>query len=146
VTPGEQLDAFMAKYSPEIVKTANAMLRKMRKQIPGAIEMVYDNWNGLVIGFGATERPSDAMVSLLLLPDHVTLCFLHGAKLRDPHKLLQGSGNQVRHIRLNEPADLDSAPVRELIELAVEQAPEPVRGPRQLIIKSVSAKQRPRRK
>ncbi len=135
----------MAKYTPELAKTAKAMLRKMRKRLPGAVEMVYDNWNGLVIGFGPTERPSEAILSLLLLPEHVTLCFLNGATLRDPDKLLRGSGNQVRHIRLSDPDHLDQSDIDGLIEQAVANSRKPISGPRRLIIKSISPKQRPRR-
>ncbi len=146
MTPQKQLDAFMAKYTPELAKTAKTMLRKMRKRLPGAVEMVYDNWNGLVIGFGPTERPSEAILSLLLLPEHVTLCFLNGAALRDPDKLLRGSGNQVRHIRLSDPDHLDQSDVNSLIEQAVAKSVKPIAGPGRLIIKSISPKQRPRRK
>ena|SRR6476469_8659756 len=144
MTPQKQLDAFMAKYTPALAKSAKAMLSKMRRRLPGAVEMVYDNWNGLVIGFGPTERPSDALLSLLLLPEHVTLCFLQGAKLRDPKKLLRGSGNQVRHIQLvNGPDDLDSQDIDDLIERAIASVEFPEK--RRLIIKSISPKQRPRR-
>ena len=124
---------------------AKAMRRKMRKRVPGAVELVYDNWNGLVIGFGPTERPSEAILSLLLLPDHVTLCFLNGVKLRDPKKLLRGEGNRVRNIRLRGAEHLDSPDVDALIEQAIENSTKPISGPRKLIIKSISAKQRPRR-
>jgi hypothetical protein len=48
----------------------------MRKLVPGAIEMVYDNYNWLVIGFGPPERPSEAIFSIVLPPGKVTLCFL----------------------------------------------------------------------
>ena len=129
----------MAKYTPELAKTAKAMLRKMRKRLPGAVEMVYDNWNGLVIGFGPTE-PSEAILSLLLLPEHVTLCFLNGATLRDPDKLLRGSGNQVRHIRLDDPDHLDQSDIDALIEQAIRKSAKPIGGPSRLIIKSISAK------
>ena len=134
----------MAKYTPALARSAKAMLRKMRKRLPGAVEMVYDNWNGLVIGFGPSERPSEAVLSLLLLPEHVTLCFLQGAKLRDPKKLLRGGGNQVRHIQLlNGPDDLESPDIDDLIERATASVEFPEK--RRLIIKSISPKQRPRR-
>jgi len=112
------------------------------------VQMVYDNWNGLVIGFGATERPSEAIVSLLLQPEWVTLCFLKGTKLRDPKKLLNGSGNVVRSIRLQSPADLDKPEIRDFIAQSVKLSPKPFgeAGEAQLVIKSVSEKQRPRRK
>ena len=124
----------------------------MRKLVPGAVEMVYDNYNWLVIGFSPTERPSEAIFSIVLPPRRVTLCFLQGASLPDPAKRLQGSGNVVRNIRLYEAgkADekvLDDPEVRELINVALNRAkiPMPVRARRKLIIKSISAKQRPRR-
>ena len=135
----------MAKYTPDLAKSAKVMLRKIRKRLPGAVELVYDNWNGLVIGFGPTERPSEAILSLLLLPEHVTLCFLNGIKLRDPDKLLRGGGNLVRHVRLTGPDDLEQSNIEALIEQAVTNSKKPIDGPRQLIIKSISPKQRPRR-
>ena len=136
----------MKKYVPDIVRQATEMRAKLEEQIPGAVEMVYDNWNGLVIGFGATERPSEAIVSLLLQPEWVTLCFLKGAKLRDPKKLLKGSGNIVRSMRLQSPADLDKPEIRDLVAQSVKMSPKPFDGDGALIIKSVSAKQRPRRR
>jgi hypothetical protein len=102
-----------------------------------------------VIGFGPNERASDAIVSILAVPDHVTLCFINDApSLPDPDKLLQGSGNVVRHVRLASAADLDRAPIKALIKAAVAQSDVPFARtpPSTLIIKSISAKQRPRRK
>src|SRR5580692_2649024 len=95
-----QLECFLEKYDPEGATVARRALAKMRKLVPGAIEMVYDNYNWLVIGFSPTERPSEAIFSLVLPAGRVTLCFLQGAGLPDPAKRLQGSGNVVRNIRL----------------------------------------------
>jgi hypothetical protein len=36
----------------------------VRKKLPTAHELVYDNYNFFVIGYSATERPSDAIVSI----------------------------------------------------------------------------------
>ena len=43
----QQLESFLAKYDPEVSKFARRALAKMRKLVPGAIEMVYDNYNWL---------------------------------------------------------------------------------------------------
>ncbi|MGH7469475.1 MAG: hypothetical protein ACRENP_16105 [Longimicrobiales bacterium] len=99
-SPAQQLDAFIDRYSPEISAQARAALDRMRACLPGAIELVYDNYNGLVIGFGPNERASEAILSIVLYPRWVSLCFLQGAKLADPHKLLKGSGKVVRTITL----------------------------------------------
>ena len=125
-TPAAQLAGFMAKYTPAMAKEGRAALMRMRRLVPGAVQMVYDNWNGLVVGFGPTERPSEAVVSILLLPDHVTLCFIKDAPdLPDPERLLQGSGSVVRHIKLASARDLDTPAIRALVKAAVSRSEVP---------------------
>jgi hypothetical protein len=148
ITPQQQLNGFLAKYSPEIQKLARPILARMRKRLPHAIQMVYDNYNALVVGFCPTERPSEAVFSIALYPDHISLVFIWGAALTDSEKRLRGSGNQVRHVRLENAATLDEPWLQALMEQAIEKAPKPF-DPKQrgkLIIKAISAKQRPRRK
>jgi hypothetical protein len=145
--PQAQLEEFLAKYTSEIAGLAGAALVKMRERFPGAIEMVYDNYNALVIGFGPTERPSEAIFSIALYPRWVSLFFLQAKNLRDPAKLLKGSGNTARHIVLASAGTLDEPPVRDLMAEAMERARVPFdpEGARRLVIRSISAKQRPRR-
>ena len=144
VTP---LDGFLAKFSPEVEKVARAVLRKMRKRLPGATELVYDNYNALAIAFGPNDRRSDLVLSIALYPRWVSIFFIRGASLPDPHGLLRGSGNNVRHIVLEDAADLDKPAVEALIAAALERADPPIdpglRG--QTIVKMALKKQRPRR-
>jgi hypothetical protein len=144
----QQIEKFLAKYTPEMVAAGKAARARMRKRMPGGVEFVYDNYNALVFGFGPDERPSDAVLSLALMPKWVTLCFLKGAKLADPRKLLRGSGSTVRNVRLRSVADLDDPYISDLIEDSIRAASPGFAGagtPPRTIIKSVSAKQRPRR-
>jgi hypothetical protein len=146
-SPVTQLNAFMARYKPEIAATARAALVRLRRQVPGAVEMVYDNYNALVVGFGPSDRASEAVLSIALYPRWVTLFFLEGAELPDPKGLLKGSGTRVRGITLETAADIDAPPVRALIRAALVQAEVPIdpAGRRRLMIKSISPKKRPRR-
>jgi hypothetical protein len=141
------LASFLAKYTPEIVALAGAVLDKMRERLPGAIELVYDNYNALVIGFGPTERASDAIFSIALYPRWVNLFFLHGADLPDPQKLLKGNGKVVRSITLKDAAVLDRPAVQALMTTALARATLPFDDtqPGRMVIKSISPKQRPRR-
>jgi len=149
-SPARQLAGFLAKFSPVIAKDGRAALARLRKLMPAsAVRLVYDNYNGLVIGFGPNERASDAILSLLVTADHLTLCFINdGPSLPDPGKLLKGSGSIVRHVRLASSRDLDAAPFKALVKAATAQSDVPFarRGPSRLVIKSISPKQRPRRK
>jgi hypothetical protein len=147
-----QLDSFLAKYDPEVESFARRALAKMRKLVKGAIEMVYDNYNWLVIGFCPTDRPSEAIFSIVMPPGRVTLCFLQGAGLPDPAKRLQGTGHVVRNIRLYDAGQpdakvLDDPEVLSLINVALNRAKVPMLAGarRKLIIRSISVKQRPRR-
>jgi hypothetical protein len=143
-----QLAGFIVKFAPEVAALTKAILVKMRKRYPTAIQMVYDNYNFLVIGFGPTERPSEAIFSIAVYARGALLCFLQaGLRLPDPKKLLQGSGKKVRHIRLESAAVLDRPAVKTLMKEAIKLAKIPFGStpPGQLIIKSISVKQRPRR-
>jgi hypothetical protein len=146
-SPEKQLAGFIAKFTPEIGAFIRRARKKMRERLPQALELVYDNYNFFVIGYGPSEKASEAVFSLAAHAKGVSLCFLHGADLPDPKKLLRGSGNVVRNIRLESAATLDRADVRALMKSALERAKTPIdpKGAHRLIIKSVSAKQRPRR-
>lgn len=139
------IEGFVKKYTPELAVKLRASRRKLRALVPCGYEFVYDNYNSLVFGFGPTERPSEALVSLAAFPEWVTLCFIFGKKLADPRKLLRGSGSQVRSVRLAGPADLDSPPIRALLGQALAAADFSVAPKLKTVIRSISAKQRPRR-
>ncbi|HEX3396560.1 MAG TPA: hypothetical protein VHS76_07650 [Steroidobacteraceae bacterium] len=146
-TPSQQLKVFLAKFEPRVAASARTALSRLRKRLPGAIELVYDNYNALAIGFGPSDKASEAIFSIAVYPRWVSLFFLQGAKLPDPDKVLQGSGTRARHIVLTEPQVLEQPAVKRLFVLALASAKKPLdpKQGRRLIIKSISAKQRPRR-
>lgn len=142
-----QLGHFLDAYTPDIAQLARKALAKLRKRLPHAIEMVYDNYNALACGFGPDERVSNVIFSIALYPKHINFFFLQGAKLPDPDGLLQGEGSTVRHIRLEDETTLDRPDVKAMMSTAMEMAKVPFDKDTKykLVIKSVSAKQRPRR-
>jgi hypothetical protein len=146
-TPAQQLRIFLAKFEPRVAASARSTLARLRKRLPGATEIVYDNYNALAIGFGPSDKASEAIFSIAVFPRWVSLFFLQGAKLPDPDELLKGTGTKVRHIVLSEPSVLEQASVKKLMAIAMTSAKKPIdpRQRRRLIIKSISAKQRPRR-
>jgi hypothetical protein len=146
-SPEQRLNGFLAAFTPEVEALARSVLEKMRGRLPNATEMVYDNYNALVCGFGPTERASEAIFSIVMYPRYVSLCFLQGAVLPDPKGLLQGEGHVVRHIRLEDEKTLDRADVKAMMALALKMAEVPMdtKAEYKLVIKSVSPKQRSRR-
>jgi hypothetical protein len=59
----QQLASFIAKFTPEIAALTRSILAAMRVRYPTAIELVYDNYNALAIGFGPSEKTSQACFS-----------------------------------------------------------------------------------
>jgi hypothetical protein len=142
-----QLAGFLAKYTPEIVDLAEEIRGEMRRLYPTALELVYDNYNALVIGYGPTEKPSEAIFSIVLYPKWVSLFFLQAKGLPDPDRILCGSGTVARHIVLPSAAALHLPDVRSLMQEAIARAKVPFdpKGAHRLIIRSISPTQRPRR-
>jgi hypothetical protein len=143
----DQLDGFIDKFTPEVAELTRALLAKAKARIPGATIMVYDNYNALAIGFGRNDKAGQAILSLAVMPKWVTLCFLWGKSLPDPHAILNGDGSRVRHVRLHQPEAFDDPRVQALIAAALDETQWPIdpAAEQRLVIKSISAKQRPRR-
>ena len=144
----KQLDSFIAKFEPNHRALIRSVRRILRRRFPTAHELVYDNYNFFVIGYCATERPSDCILSIAAASNGVGLCFTHGARLPDPKKILVGSGKQTRFLRLKSAAEFDRPEVEALLCVATTKAKTSMltTGRGKLIIRSVSRKQRPRRK
>ena len=62
--PEKQLATFIAKFDPPMVRLIRSVRGALRKRLPSANELVYDNYNFFVIGYCSTERASDCIVSL----------------------------------------------------------------------------------
>src|SRR5512145_1092495 len=107
VSAEAQLDLFIGRDTPAVASLAKAVLVRMRELLPGATQLVYDNYNALAIGFGPSEKAMEAPFSVGLYPRWVNLFFLQGARIPDPAGLLKGSGKHVRSVRLEKATDLD---------------------------------------
>ena len=146
-SPARQLNTFIGRFDPAIRKIVREARAKLRRRLPAAIELVYDNYNALAIGFASSERASDVIVSLAVYARGVNLYFIYGVALADPHHLLLGSGNQGRFVRLESADMLDRPEIDALVTAAIKEIDTalPRSGRGRLVIRSVSPKQRLRR-
>jgi hypothetical protein len=120
--PEAYLDQAIGRYSPEVAATARAGLKKLRARFPGARQLVYDRRQSLPIGF-APALGGSPIFSLVLYPRWVRFFFLEGVAIDDPDGRLEGTGSQVRSIRLDERAAiLDDPYIRGLIAQALDAA------------------------
>ena len=124
-----------------MAKLTRAVLKTMRDRLPGAVEMVYDKSNSLVIGFCPDQRASNVINSIAVYTNWINLYFFEGDSLPDPEGVLNGTGTVVRHIRITTATDLDRPGVKAVMAEALRRADPPLdrKAKRRIIIKQVSA-------
>lgn len=88
---------------------------------PESNELLYHT-HALTTVFSISEKLSDAFCMIPIYSNHLNLGFNKGTLLKDPHKLLTGTGNLIRHIQVTQPADYRNAKVKQLIKAAIDFA------------------------
>ena len=142
-----QIESFIAKFSDDVAAQIRTARAHMRRRLPGAVELVYDNYNALAIGYGGNEKVGGIVFSIAAYPRWISLFFNYGVRLDDPGGLLKGQGSQVRHIVLSALDVLDRPEVAALMDqaLAIAQPAIDPAAEGRTLIKSIAPRQRPRR-
>jgi hypothetical protein len=78
--------------------------------------------HALTTVFSISDKLGDAFCMLPIYTNHVNLGFNKGTLLKDPHQLLTGTGNLIRHIPVENPKDYRNKKVKDLIKSAVQLA------------------------
>jgi len=140
VSAATQLTALLRRFDPQICRLVREARTTLRRRMPSAFELVYENRRAVAIGFASSERMSDTIVSLAVFARGVNLYFMYGMALDDPHHLLLGSGNQGRFVRLESAAMLDRPEIDALLAAAIAEGdtPLPRSGRGRVVIKSVT--------
>jgi hypothetical protein len=147
--PEAQLESFVVKFEPRLASLIRDVRGELRRMLPSANELVYDNYNFFVIGYSPTEKPSDTILSIAADANAVRIAFPYvGARLSDPDGILEGEGKSNRSLRIESAAQVKDPKVVSLIQAASGMVKQklPASGRGKLVIRSVSQKQRPRRK
>jgi len=70
-------------------------------------------------GNGCWLQGKDPVAYVYSAPDYVQFGFFHGSALTDPRRLLEGTGQYVRHIKVRAEKDIDEAAFRALLRQAM---------------------------
>lgn len=95
---------------------------------PEANELLYRT-HALTSVYSVTEKLGDAYCMIPIYTAHLNLGFNKGTLLKDPHKLLQGTGNLIRHIPIAKAGDFRNAKVKALVKEATAFAIADVDAP-----------------
>lgn len=104
---------------------------------PDCNELVYHT-HALTAVFSISDKLSDAFCMLPIYTNHLNLGFNKGTLLKDPNKLLTGTGNLIRHINVTKPADYRNTKVKTLIKEAIDFAIKDMDKPTRSIGKTIS--------
>lgn len=104
---------------------------------PDCNELIYHT-HALTAVFSISDKLSDAFCMLPIYTNHLNLGFNKGTLLKDPNKLLAGTGNLIRHIDVKKPTDYRNTKVKDLIKEAIDFAIKDMDKPTKSIGKTIS--------
>lgn len=104
---------------------------------PESNELVYHT-HALTTVFSISEKLSDAYSMIPIYTSHLNLGFNKGTLLKDPHKLLTGTGNLIRHIPVKQKSDYRNPKVKALIKEAINFAIKDMDKPTKSVGKTIS--------
>lgn len=117
-------DELLSNYSEPV----QAIARQARQTIlslldDDAIERVMENNKNVVYSY--TGEYMETAVYIAPFKAHANLGFFKGVDLPDPEGLLEGTGKNLRHVKLRAPDDVNKPAVQALIRAASEVADRP---------------------
>ncbi len=105
------IDAWMKKHQGPLGALAQQWFEAMRRCGDEVRELVHDGCPVACLG--------DAPFAYVnVFSSHVNVGFFHGNALPDPHRLMQGNGKFMRHVKLRLGLVTDIGSLNRLIELA----------------------------
>ena len=120
--PPPALIKFLKPYDREIQDLALKLRALVLEEMAPCYENIYDAYSAVAIGYGTSDRLRDGIFHIAVYSQHVNLGFNDGATLDDPKAILQGSGNQIRHIQIKTPDDIKRPEIRAYIRRAHKKA------------------------
>jgi hypothetical protein len=114
--------AYLKGENPELRKVARALRNFVKEIVPGVKETV-NAW-----GIPTFEAPN-TFCFYMVGKNHVTFGFHFGTSLKDPERLLEGTGKNIRHVKLRTVAELEQKGLPGLVLAAARlNAKEPIKG------------------
>ena len=144
--PLKELLNFLKPFPKDVQDNALWLREFVWKQFPKCNELIYDNYNALAIGFGPTDRASDAFCSIAIYSKYINFGLLRGSEIDDPKKMLAGKGSLYRSIKITDIENFPSAYIKKLLKAAYINSISRLKNKSsingQMIVKSVSGKKR----
>src|SRR5258708_3469609 len=116
---------FLSAYEPRITELALAVRKLVLEEAPEASELIDDAYSAGSAGYSVTGRPSDPFIHIAAYSLRVNLGFKFGLQLEAPLKVLQGRGEWVRQMRIEDSGDVKDPMLRGSVKSEIAQADRP---------------------
>jgi len=113
---------FLKPYDRQVQELALKLRALVLEEMAPCYENIYDAYSAVAIGYGTSDRLRDGIFHIAVYSKHVNLGFNEGATLDDPKGILQGNGNQIRHITIKSVEDIKRPELRAYIRRARKKA------------------------
>ncbi|MBX2967012.1 MAG: DUF1801 domain-containing protein [Cyclobacteriaceae bacterium] len=121
----------------EVIELFSDLRQYILELCPDSNELLYHT-HALTAVFSISDKLSDAFCMLPIYTNHLNLGFNKGTLLKDPDKLLTGTGNLIRHIDVKKPGDYRNPKVKTLIKEAIDFAIKDMDKPTKSVGKTIS--------
>jgi len=121
----------------EIIELFNDLRQYILELYPDSNELLYHT-HALTAVFSISDKLSDAFCMLPIYTNHLNLGFNKGTLLKDPNKLLTGTGKLIRHIAVKNLKDYRNPKVKALIKEAIDFAIKDMDKPTKSVCKTIS--------
>jgi hypothetical protein len=128
---------FLDLKKPDLIELYSDLRAYILELYPNCNELVYHT-HALTSVFSISEKLSDAFCMLPIYSNHLNLGFNKGTLLKDPNKLLTGTGNLIRHIDVKKTTDYRNPKVKALLQEAIDFAIKDLDKPTKSISKTIS--------
>jgi hypothetical protein len=119
-----------SKAKPKGKYANNPGLRKVAKALRAFVKDIEPATKETVNSWGVPTFENDSPFCLYMVgKNHVTFGFLFGTSLNDPEGLLEGTGKNLRHVKLRKLEDLHRPALKALVQAACKlEGKPPMRG------------------
>jgi hypothetical protein len=119
-SPNARLLLLFSRFPAKVAAVAKQCLPRLRRALPGTVQLVYDYPHSVVVSFSLTEQGYAGIVGLAVDPRNVRLYV--SKDVADPKGLLTGAGSKLRSATVERAADLDRGDLHDLLQAAIAHA------------------------
>jgi len=118
--PKELLD-LLKRYDRGVQELTLALRELVLEELAPCCEYIVEVYIVSIL-YGPTHRMKDGICYIGVIKDHVNLGFIRGSELADPQRMLEGTGKQMRHIKIRNMSDLERPAIHAYLQEACERA------------------------